>query len=161
MNDVVEDEYQDFFTPFVDYGTYTLPDGKQTITFQIMSEGERMKYQQKTNRPININRKSDTASINPDIAQDRFELIVSSVTDWSLVTRDGNGQWTAVPFSTANLRNWVKTTSPKIINDLERAIQKANPWMQAEMSVEDIESEIQNLRELLEQKRKEESEKNS
>ena len=60
--------YQDFFSPFVGYGVYTLPDGLQTVTFKIMSEGERMEYQRKTNRPINIDRKNDTASIKPDLA---------------------------------------------------------------------------------------------
>lgn len=153
--------YQDFFSPFVSYETFTLPDGLQTITFKIMSEGERMKYQQKTNRPINIDRKSDTASIRPDIAEDRRELIVQSVTDWTLMRRTDEGEWIPVPFSSANLRNWVATSNPKIISDLERSIQKANPWMQAEMSIEDIDLEIENLRELRDRIEKEESEKNS
>ena len=154
--------YQDFFSPFVGYGVYTLPDGLQTITFKIMSEGERMEYQRKTNRPINIDRKNDTASIKPDLAQDRYELIRTSVTDWTLVRRDpDSGEWLPVVFTKANLDNWIKSSNPKIISALEKEVQKANPWMQAEMSIEDIQAEIDSLQELLTQRLNEEAEKNS
>ena len=158
---VDESGYQDFFSPYIDYKDFLLPDGKQSIRFKVMSEGERMRYQKKTNRPINIDRRSDTASISPDVASDRLELIITSVVDWTLVSRGPEGNWVMQPYSESNLRNWVLTANPKIISDLERAIQKANPWMQAEMSEKDIEDEIENLQQLLEQKRKEELEKNS
>lgn len=151
--------YQDFFNPVVDFQTYTLPDKLQTITFKVMSEGERMDYQRKTNKPIKIDRRDDSATIRPDLAQDRFELIMQSVTDWTLVRKDGD-EWLPIPFSKTMLGNWVKVSSPKIIGELEKAIQKANPWMQAEMSIADIDEEIANLQDLREQKVKEESEKN-
>ena len=159
--EVDESGYQDFFSPYIDYKDFLLPDGKQSIRFKVMSEGERMRYQKKTNRPINIDRRSDTASISPDVASDRLELIITSVVDWTLVSRGPEGNWVMQPYSESSLRNWVLTANPKIISDLERAIQKANPWMQAEMSEKDIEDEIENLQQLLEQKRKEELEKNS
>ena len=121
-----------------------------------------MEYQRKTNRPINIDRKNDTASIKPDLAQDRYELIRTSVTDWTLVRRDPDtGEWFPVVFTKANLDNWIKSSNPKIISALEKEIQKANPWMQAEMSVEDIQAEIDSLQELLTQRLNEEAEKNS
>lgn len=162
MTDTYNDSgYQDFFSPFVEYKDFMMPDGRQSIKFKIMSEGERMRFQKRTNRPISINRKSDMASISPDVASDRQELICTSVVDWTLVQRTGDGQWVAVPFSERNLRDWLASANPKIVSDLERAIQRANPWMQADMSVEDIEEEIKNLEVLLDEKRREESEKNS
>lgn len=154
--------YQDFFSPFVGYDKYTLPDGLQTITFKIMNEGDRMEYQRKTNRPISIDRKSDTASIRPDVAADRLELILTTVTDWNLFMRKHDtGEWVPVVFTKANLNNWVRTTNPKIVTDLERAIQKANPWMMAEMTVEEIDAEISNLQDLRDRRVREEAEKNS
>jgi len=154
-------EYQDFFSPFLSYEKYILPDGIQTVTFKIMSEGDRMKYQGKTNKPININRRDDSASIKPDLANDRLVLIELSVTDWTLMRKSSDNEWIPVVFSSANLHNWILTTDPKIVSGLERAIQKANPWMQAEMSVEDIKKEIADLEEMLSIKEKEELEKNS
>lgn len=150
---VAADEYQDYFG-FGQNETFTLPDGKQQIFFKVMNEGERAQFQKKTSRDIKFNRSSGDAAIRADQAEERHELIMISVTGWSLMKRV-NGTWIQAPFSTGSpgseLGQWLKVANPKVVDDLEFAIRLANPWMQAEQTVEEIDKEMARLAELREQ----------
>lgn len=153
-NPAVEEIYEDYFG-FGDTQTFTLPDGKQQIFFKVMNEGERREFQKKTNKDIRFNKASGDASIKADQAQERYELIMTSVTGWSMKRRQADGSFNDVPFSGttpgSTLAQWLQVANPKIVDDLEFAIRKANPWMQADMTVEDIDKEIERLSELREQ----------
>ena len=147
------DQYEDYFG-FGEERVFVLPDGKQQIFFKIMNEGERSKFQKKTNKDIKFNRASGDASIKADQAEERRELILTSVTNWTLVRRSPDG-WIPVPFSGerpgSELDKWLQVANPKIIDDLEFAIRQANPWMQADMSVEEIDKEIDRLNDIRKQ----------
>jgi hypothetical protein len=114
-------------------------------------EGQRAQFQKRTSKDIKFNRASGDAAIKADQAEERHELILSSVTGWSLRRRGPQG-WDVVPFSTGGansaLAQWLKVADPKIVDDLELAIRRANPWMQADMSVEEIDKEIERLQDL-------------
>lgn len=142
--------YEDYFG-FGDQQIFTLPDGKQTITFKVMNEGERSAFQKKTSRDIKFNRATSDAAIRADPAEERRELIMTSVTGWTLKRRGPSG-WTDAPFSGgkpgSELDQWLKVANPKVIDDLEMAIRKANPWMQADMTTEEIDKEIDRLTDL-------------
>jgi hypothetical protein len=144
------DEYQDYFG-FSGQEAFTLPDRKQQIFFKKMTEGERFLFQKKTSKDIKFNRTSGDAAVRADPAEERHELIMTSVTGWSLMRKSGNG-WEPAPFSTGGagsaLSMWLKAADPKIVDDLELAIRKGNPWMQADQTVEEIDKEIENLQEL-------------
>ena len=144
------EEYQDYFG-FGEQQEFVLPDGKQKIFFKVMNEGERAKFQKKTSRDIKFNRSSGDAAIRADVADERTELIMTSVTGWTLKRRSPSG-WEDAPFSTggphSDLAKWLQLANPKIVDDLQLAIRKANPWMQEDMSVEEIDKEIANLQEL-------------
>jgi hypothetical protein len=147
---VNNDMYQDYFG-FAGQESFTLPDGKQQIFFTKMNEGQRFQFQKKTSKDIKFNRASGDAAVRADPAEERQELIMSSVVGWSLMRRNGN-TWEAAAFSTggpnSELYKWLKVADPKIVDDLELAIRKANPWMQADQTVEEIDKEIASLQEL-------------
>lgn len=127
---------------------YTLPDGKQWIEFKIMDEGDKTKFQKMTNSDLIVQRSGDSR-IKIDPARERHELIKSSVTNWNLMQRGQDGQWSPAPFGGArSLEQWLEKAPPKIVEDLELEIRKANPWMQADMSVEEIDKEIERLQDL-------------
>jgi hypothetical protein len=151
---VSPDEYQDYFG-FGDTKMFTLPDGKQQIFFKVMNEGERAQFQKSTSTDIKFNRSSGDAAIKADQAKERHELILTSVVGWSMKRRNASGGWEDVPFSGnspgSTLGQWLKVADPKIVDELEFAIRKSNPWMQAEMTVEEIDKEIARLGELREQ----------
>jgi hypothetical protein len=153
LDDVEPDEfagYVDYFG-FDEYGTYTLPDGKQSITFKKLNEGERQKYEQRTQRDVAFNRRTDDAKIRLDASADRTALIELSVTGWNLVRRV-NDKWTKVSFSNGSpgseLSKWILSTDPRIVNELYTAIRKANPFLNEEMTVEMIDEEIARLQEM-------------
>lgn len=146
--------YEDYFG-FGETKRWYFPDGKQFIEFQIMNEGQRREFQKKTNRDITFNRGTNDAKIKADPAEERFHLITTSVTGWNLRRRDNAGKMSPVKFSKgspgAELEKFLAVANPKLVDDLEFAIRTANPWMQAEMSVEDIDKEIAKLQDLREQ----------
>lgn len=143
-------DYVDYFG-FGEDKVFVLPDGRQTILFSVMNEGKRAAYQKRTSKDIKFNRASGDAAIKADQAEERHELIMSSVTGWTLMRRGATG-WEPVPFNgngpNSSLANWLKVADPKIVDALELAIRKANPWMQAEMTVAEIDKEIESLQEL-------------
>lgn len=134
--------YDDYFG-FASSEKWYLPDGKQYFEFEVMNEGKKSKFQKKTQRDVVLERQSGNARMKMDAAQERHELIKESVIGWNLYR---GGQ--AVPFTDRALNDWLSLTNPKLVEGLEKAIRKANPWLLAEMTVEDIDKEIENLQEM-------------
>lgn len=134
------------------------PDGKQYIEFQLMDEGKRARFQKLTNRDISIKRSTGDASIKADPAEERKALLEQSVVDWHVFR--GNQP---VPFSIGSggstFNQWLDHANPKLIDDLEFEIRKNNPWLQADMTLEDIDKEIDRLKELRKQTEERELEK--
>lgn len=157
--------YENYFG-FETTEKYFLPDGKQWIAFKPMNEGARAAYEEKTMKDITLNRRTDDAKVRVNAANDRHALIVDSVCDWGLMQPDvSTGEWRVVPFSKGRggtFEQWLLRANPKIVNELFRAIQNANPWMIAEQDPKQIREEIARLEEMLkEAERREEDRKNS
>ena len=66
-----------------------------------------------------------------------------------------------IPFSLSankfNLEKWLSVADPRLVEDLEKACRKLNPWLLADMSVEDIDREIESLKEMREEAAKREA----
>jgi hypothetical protein len=137
----VQDDYFGFF----EQRRYVFPDKVTYIEFVVMNEGAKSAYQKKTNRDLVMERTSGNARMKVDQASDRHALITSSVTGWNLVR-----QGVPYPFTESHLKEWLDNANPRLVENLEKEIRKANPWLLAEMSSEDIQKEIDNLTEMLE-----------
>lgn len=136
---------------------FFLPDGKQYFLIQIMTEGNRAKFQRQTNQDLTVNRDGG-AKIKVDQAKDRHELIKTAIVGWFIVRKDArDGKFKEVPFDNNSILNWLDTANPALVDDVVFAIRKANPWLQSDMSVEDIDKEISNLNDLREAAVKRES----
>ena len=147
MTETIEHEQVQQAAPMDYFGfqaneRFTLPDGQQYIEFSIMNEGAKARFQKLTTRDLIVQRGGD-ARMKMDPAQERHELIRSSVTGWNLYR---GGQ--PIPYSERNLKDFLELANPVLVEDLEKAIRKANPWLLAEMKVEDIDREIENLQEM-------------
>ncbi len=140
---------------FEEYEDVHLPDGISTITIQALNEGARRKYQNTLNRDVTIKKNSGDATMRIAAGQEKKELLTASIVDWNLKrTREGKRE--NVPFKTSNLNDFLDKAPPRIIDLIEKAIRKLNPWLQSEMSLADIDQEIANLQEIRDQKVKEE-----
>jgi hypothetical protein len=156
MESVMTDTIESIETEqqYVDYwGTdeeikHFLPDGKQYFVLKIMNEGAKSQFQKMTNQDLIVGR-DNTATVKMNPAKERHELIKASVTGWNLMQKDKkDGNFYPAPFSIRSLDAWLEVAPPKIVEDLEYAIRMANPWMQSEMTVEEVDKEIDRLTEL-------------
>jgi len=145
----VVEEFEDYFG-FSETREFVFPDGKQKIFFKVMSEGDKAKFQKATNRDIHLNRNTNDARIKTDPAQERHELIKASVTGWTLKRKLPDGRVIDAPYTNNGtpgdeLSKWLQVANPRIVEALEDAIRKANPWLLGEMTVEQIDEEMQRL----------------
>lgn len=136
------DNQVDYFG-FSDTQRYTLPDGKSWIEFKVFNEGDRRKFQNKTASDVKFNRSTGDATVRSAAGDQRFELLNAAITGWNLV-RNG----AAVPCSDMTKRQFLEGANPKVIDGIEKAIRLANPWLLADMSIEDIDKEIAALEEM-------------
>lgn len=128
------------------------PDGKQWIEFQKLTEGARAKFLKATRSDVHLNQKSGEARIPFDQSADRKQLLLTSITDWLLVSFV-TGRAQPIAFQPGGsqggtVSQWIDRADPSILGQLEKAIRKANPWLLNEMSVEQIDKEIADLQEL-------------
>lgn len=139
---------------------FVFPDQISKMTIKVMNEGARSKFQRENNQDMKLNRRDDTASIRVDPAKERHSLITTSVTGWNL-KKKVNGELQVVDFNRAVLAQWLEVADPKIVDDLEQACRLANPWLVAELSIEEIDKEIQRLHEMRDVKVAEDAGKDS
>jgi hypothetical protein len=149
---VDEPVYEDYFG-FDDNRTWYFPDGKQYITYKVMNEGQKSNFQKKTNKDISIKRTTGDASISTDPAAERHALLNESVTGWHVVKRNQKtGQFEPVPFSIGSpgseFNKWLLSANPRLVEALELEVRRANPWLQGDMSIEDVDQEIERLTDL-------------
>lgn len=130
---------------FSDIKRFVFPDGLSYMEFAVMNEGMKAEFQKRTNKDLIMERQSGNARMKIDPGGDRWALIKQSVTGWNL-----RRQGVDYPFTDNHMKEWLENANPKLVEDLEKEIRKANPWLLAEMTSEDIQREIDNLTEMLE-----------
>jgi hypothetical protein len=82
----------------------------------------------------------------------RTELLRNTICGWNLMR---GGQ--PLPFNQQNLNEFLMLANPSIINMIEKDVRLANPWLLAEMTIEDIDKEIADLQDLRAKKVEEEA----
>lgn len=145
MLPVDEQPQQADYFGFQEFEEFYFPDGLTWIRFEKMNEGKKAQFQKSSSRDLVLERGSGNARMKVDPGADRHALIIASCTDWNL-KRQGQ----PIMFSERNLKEFLNLANPVLVDELEKAIRKANPWLLAEMSVEDIDKEIENLQEMRE-----------
>jgi len=148
-----EPAYEDYFG-FNETQRWDFPDHLQWIEFRQMTEGDRRKYQSKTTKDIKLEKNTGDARVRVDPGVEREILFECSVMSWHIVRKQTDGSFKPIPVDKnaslgSEFGKWSLQADPKLLDGLERAIRKANPWMQSEMTAEALREEIKNLEELL------------
>ena len=143
-----ETAYEDYFG-FDETVKHFLPDGKQYFVIKKMNEGDRKRYQSETRSELTVQRATGDAKMRMDPGTERWTLLKSAVSGWHLVRRVSTG-WRTVDFSKQSFEQWLGAADPRLVDDLEKAVRKTNPWLLQEMSVADIDKEIESLQEMRE-----------
>lgn len=122
---------------------YVFPDGLTFVEFQVMNEGQKLKFQKATGRDIVLQRSGD-AKLRMDPGAERHELLRACIVNWNLAR---GGQ--LIPFNKRSLDDFLELADPKIVEKIENAIRRANPWLMGEVSAADIREQISELEEML------------
>jgi len=144
LQDEVVVEYVDYWGTD-ETAKHMLPDGKQYFIIQVMNEGQKTEYQSKNRVDVTMTR-GGNSQIKMDPGKERHALIETSVTGWNLYK---GGE--AILFSKQMLRKWLETAPVALVEKLEMAIRKANPWIQGDMTADMIREQIEELQDLLQQ----------
>jgi hypothetical protein len=134
-------EVVDFFS-FSETTEYELRDTGQYVTIKRMTEGDRRKYLNATSREINFDGAGHT-SMNLKPGDDRRALLEVALVDWSLLR---NGK--PIPFNTGNLRQFLDSADPALVDAIDKAVRDYNPWLMADVTLEDIDEQIADLEDL-------------
>lgn len=139
---------------------FDLPDGRQYFDIKPMDEGAKSRFQKMTNKGIRMNQRSQEAHLDVDPADERHHLILESVVGWRLFQKDPKDERgyseLPCPEDDSRRKRTIRDTilegfSPKIIQDLEFFIRTSNPWMQADMDIEELYKERDRVDELIKQ----------
>lgn len=134
---------EDYFG-FTETKKFIFPDKATFIEFRVMNEGDKSDFQKATQNDVILERNSGNARMKMDPASERHKLIEVSVVSWNLRR---NGQ--PLPYTRAALKDFLKLTDPRLIENLEKEIRKANPWLLQDMKSDDIRKQISELEEML------------
>lgn len=147
---------------FEENHTVPLPDGKSFILHQTLNEGSRRQYLNNVNREVRLQKQSGDAILKMQTGEERHALLTSAIVGWDLVRKnDKTGEIEKVPFSAQNLKRFLDSANPKIVDVIEKDVRKHNPWLMQDVTVEDIDEQIAELEEMRADKVKEEEGKDS
>jgi len=138
--------------------TYTvkLPDGKSWIAHSALNEGARRKYMNSQNRELKVQKVTGDAIMKIASGEERLALLQQAITGWNLVTKNKKtGEIEPIVFNLPNLNKFLDSASPAIIDLIEKDVRNRNSWLMGDITVEDIDKQIEELQEMREKKVKE------
>jgi hypothetical protein len=137
-------QQQDYFG-FSETKQHFLPDGVTYVEIRAMNEGAKARFQKRTQRDLTLEKGSGNARFSMDPAKERHELIKECVVGWNFM-RGG----VLIPFGERGMNDFLMLANPRIIEEIELEIRKMNPWLLNELTVEEIDKQMEELRELRE-----------
>lgn len=141
---------------FTEVHRIMLPDGVSWVEHTALNEGARREYLNKANREVRLQRVTGDAILKMASGDERFSLLKSAITNWNLARfNPKTSQVETLGFSARNLEDFLNTTDPKLIDKIEKDVREKNPWLTADVTVEDIDTQIEELQKLRETKVKE------
>jgi hypothetical protein len=135
---------QESYFGFEEIHRVHLPDGISYIEHKTLNEGARRKYLNKVNRDIMLQRSTGNAIMRMQQGDEKHELLESAIVGWNLIGKNGE----PLTFNQNKLQQFLKEANPVIIDMIEKDVRKKNPWLLAEMTVEDIDKQIEELQEM-------------
>jgi hypothetical protein len=121
----------------------TFPDGITYVEHREFNEGQRKQYLNQANRDVRLQKVTGDAIIKTKPGDERAALIEIAVIGWNLI-RGGK----PVHFTPSNLHSWLEVANPKVVDLIHKDIYAHNPWLLAELSLEDIDKQIEELQEM-------------
>lgn len=141
---------QDDYFAFEETDRVILPDGVSYVDVRVLNEGARRRYMNNVNRDVRLQKATGDAILSLASGEERRAILEASIIGWNLMRA---GQ--PLPFTDNNLKQFLDRPSPAILDLVEKKVRALNPWLTQEITVEEIDKQIEELNELREQKVKE------
>ncbi len=147
--------YNDYFG-FDETHKVKLPDGVSWIEHKALNEGGRRRYLDQQNRDVTLEKVTGNVRLRMLTGSERRALLQQAIVGWNLKKRDTRtGELSDVPFQDTKLNEFLDKADPKVIDLIEKDVRRVNPWLGADVTIEDIDKQIDELKELRAQKVKE------
>lgn len=119
----------------------TLPDGVQTVEVKVLTEGERRRYLNQTNREVKMNSRTKDLIMKSSVGDDEEALIKVATVGWN-VMRGG----ASLPFTPNNLDFALNAWPPAAWRPVLKKIREVNEWLLGdEENLEALEEEYAEL----------------
>jgi hypothetical protein len=125
------------------------PDGVQYLEWIPLNHGGRAAYQRATQVDMNIDHRSKDVKIKGNLGADVDALVNLCTIDWKMFR--GGQQVTfsrGVDSPGALLNQWLKQADPALVDRYVQVLRRANPWLTSELTVEEIDQQIEDLKAL-------------
>lgn len=134
------------------------PDGVSYVVIKELDEGARRKYQNATNKDVRLARQTGDAYMKLGAGDDRLALLKVAIVDWNLKRAKSATDPTLfdVPFKASELDKFLDKAPTSIVDLIEKRIRKMNSWVEGEITLEDIDKQMEELKEMRERKLEEE-----
>lgn len=158
----VDEAVQVDYFGFEDTENVYLPDGKSYVTIQALNEGGRRRYLNKVNREVKIAKQTGDAIMQLANGDERRILLSEAIVNWNLIRAPKNGGAPLpLPFDQTKLNDFLTSVNPKVIDVIDKAVRAQNPWLMADVTLDDLIKQREELDEQIEKKRAEEEGKES
>lgn len=149
----VEVDYFDF----AEEHTVYLPGSKtQFVQHRTLNESARRDYMNQQNREVRLQKSSGDAILKMATGKEQLSLLRAAVCGWNLVRKNSKtGEMESVPYSDTKRNEFFDKANPVVIDAIMNDIRKHNPWLLADVTIEDIDKQIEELNELRANKVKE------
>lgn len=137
---------QDYFG-FGESHKVMLPDGASYIEHQSLNEGGRRRYLNSVNREIRVQRQSGDMLMKMATGDELHVLLEEAITGWNL-TRNGAPVTFSKGSKGSTLNLFLESASPQIVDLIVKDVRKHNPWLLADVTVEGIDEQIEELQEM-------------
>ena len=128
-----------------------LGDDRSWIEVKRMNEGERRKYLAAIQRPMKVSRDGE-AEINFSPGADREALLQATIVDWDIMANEEEFK-----FSISAVRVFLNSANVDIVDKIEEAAREINPWLLDEVTIEQLDEQIEDLTKMRDDKLAEEA----
>ena len=158
----LEETVQVDYFGFEDTENVYLPDKVSYVTIQALNEGGRRHYLNRVNREVKIAKQTGDAIMQLANGDERRILLMEAIVGWNLVRiPKTGGPPQPLKFQESTLNDFLTNTNPKIVDIIDKAVRDQNPWLMADVTLEDLLKQREELDEQIEKKRLEEEGKES
>jgi hypothetical protein len=124
------------------------PDGVTYVEIKTLNEGDRRAYLDAVNREVRLQKTSGDAIMKMATGSERKVLLEASIIGWNLLGPNGQPLTFSNDGRGGTLQQFLNQADPSIIDIIEKEIRKRNVWLMADLSVEDIDKQIEELHEM-------------